>query len=367
MKIFEIINMDLLKAFTGELPTAPDAPTSVAANATPATDSTTSGNKIFVIGDSIAVGIQNAGNADGDTKAGISSTQVLEKVKAFVSSGNAKGTVVVLSSGASNSTFERPTGQGQKLDMAPINAQLVALKKAGAITVLVGTGSGQSQWISNKYGKYRVNFKAENVNAQLASAASANGAKFLGPLEDYDSGMNSGKGDGIHPFGGYTKLYQAASKYVTPSQSTKQSAGTAASGKSIATKGGKGSVNPNDVKSYLTGKGLSANHVAGIMANIKAESSFRPGAIGDNGTSGGLFQHHNERFKAMVAHAGRDWATNWKGQIDFALSEPAGRQYVAMKFSSPEAASKWFTINFERPANMVAKAYTRSLAASQFA
>lgn len=137
--------------------------------------------------------------------------------------------------------------------------------------------------------------------------------------------------------------------------------------KRSAPSGGKGSVNPNDVKSYLSSKGLDRNQVAGIMANIKAESSFRPGAIGDNGTSGGLFQHHKERFAAMKASAGKDWATNWKGQIDFALTEPAGRQYAGMKFSSPEAASKWFTINFERPANMVAKANSRSAGAASYA
>lgn len=131
----------------------------------------------------------------------------------------------------------------------------------------------------------------------------------------------------------------------------------------------KNRVDPAAIKSYLSSKGLDRNQVAGIMANIQHESGFDSGAIGDNGTSGGLVQHHNERFAGMVSAAGGDdkWQTNWKAQLDYALSEPAGRQYKGMKFSTPEEATKWWTINFEKPANMVAQANTRSMAARQYA
>jgi hypothetical protein len=122
------------------------------------------------------------------------------------------------------------------------------------------------------------------------------------------------------------------------------------------------------VKSYLSTK-MDNVHVAGIMANIQAESGFRPGVIGDNGTSGGLFQHHAGRFRNMVAAAGGpdNWKTNWQGQIDFALSEPAGRKYLNLKFNSPEQASKWFTLYFEIPANKEQVAAARSLNANRFA
>jgi hypothetical protein len=136
---------------------------------------------------------------------------------------------------------------------------------------------------------------------------------------------------------------------------------------SDASKPSKGPVNTQQIASYLSSKGLSSQHVAGIMANIKHESNFNPGAVGDGGTSGGLFQHHGPRFQAMVNAAGPNWKTNWKGQIDFALSEPAGRQYASMKFRTAQEASKWFTINFEVPANKVAKANDRSRDANQFA
>jgi uncharacterized protein YcfJ len=118
-------------------------------------------------------------------------------------------------------------------------------------------------------------------------------------------------------------------------------------------------VSSSEIYNYLKSKGLSHNHILGMLANIQAESSFNAGAIGDNGTSGGLFQHHAERFDGMVAFAGKDWSKNWKRQIDYALREDAGKQYANKKFKTAEEASAWFTLNFERPANKEYKASQR--------
>jgi hypothetical protein len=87
----------------------------------------------------------------------------------------------------------------------------------------------------------------------------------------------------------------------------------------------------------------------GILANIQGESSFQPWIGGDAGTSGGLFQHHATRFDAMKKYVGKNWATDWKGQIDFALSEPHSTRYLKKKFATPEDASEWFTRNWEIP------------------
>ncbi len=118
-------------------------------------------------------------------------------------------------------------------------------------------------------------------------------------------------------------------------------------------------VSSQEIYSYLKSKGLSHNHIMGMLANIQAESSFNSGAIGDSGTSGGLFQHHAERFDGMVAFAGKDWAKNWKRQVDYALREGAGQQYKNKEFKNAEEASAWFTLNFERPANKEYKARQR--------
>lgn len=122
--------------------------------------------------------------------------------------------------------------------------------------------------------------------------------------------------------------------------------------------GGKGSINPNEVSAYLKSK-MDDTHRLGILANIQGESKFQPGALGDDNTSGGLFQHHNERFTKMVNYVGSDWTTDWKNQINFALSEPEGKQYLATKFRSPEEATEWWVRNFERPKYATSDTNTR--------
>lgn len=112
-------------------------------------------------------------------------------------------------------------------------------------------------------------------------------------------------------------------------------------------------IDPKEVFIYLRKK-MSFNHTMGIMSNIARESSFNPAAIGDHGTSGGLFQHHASRLMALKQSLGGGdaWKKNWTGQIDFALSEPAGKEYLRKQFASPHEASEWWTRNFEKPANV---------------
>jgi hypothetical protein len=123
-------------------------------------------------------------------------------------------------------------------------------------------------------------------------------------------------------------------------------------------------VKVKEIYSYLTkDKGLSKEQALGMLANIQAESSFNAGALGDKKdgvyTSGGLFQHHNERFANMVAAAGPNWQENWKGQIDFALSEKPGKAYAATKFDTAEQATEYWTKYFEKPANADQQAEVR--------
>jgi hypothetical protein len=174
-------------------------------------------SNVVIIGDSIAVGL---GGTEPYAKGGISTVEVLRRVNAFIQTGKAKGATVILSSGASNSApieleggIKKPGNGG----LAPVAEQLRALKQAGATVALVGTGSKKSiafpgtSWTGGK--KYIVDLTG--VNEQLESMASATGATFLGPLEDYDTGLHSNKGDGIHPYGGYQKLKNAGMA-VTP-------------------------------------------------------------------------------------------------------------------------------------------------------
>lgn len=121
------------------------------------------------------------------------------------------------------------------------------------------------------------------------------------------------------------------------------------------------SVDPNDILSYLQKK-MDNNKALGILANIKAESGYRPGVLitdTNNKPSGGLFQHNGERFTKMVNAVGTDWATDWQGQIDYALSEPEGQSYVSKQFNNAAEATAWWTKNFERPKNPEQQAAAR--------
>jgi peptidoglycan hydrolase-like protein with peptidoglycan-binding domain len=143
------------------------------------------------------------------------------------------------------------------------------------------------------------------------------------------------------------------------SQSSVGSATSQGTGSSV------GKVSPKEIYNYIKEIGLSKFHAMGMLANIQAESSFNPGVMGDkmNGeyTSGGLFQHHKTRLanlKAFAERQGTPW-TDWKTQVDFALSEPEGKQYASMNFKSAADASIWFTKYFERPANAEQQAANR--------
>lgn len=164
----------------------------------------------FVVGDSIALGIQQASGFPGIAVGGKNPTQVLDMVRALIQQYPVKDATVIVSSGASNGFYERPSGEKQNLDMSPIYQQLQTLKDAGAKVVLVGTGSGKTAWFSNRFGTYRLNFEDQKINEKLAQAAAANGAVFLGPLETYDPSLNN-SGDGVHPSGaGYQAIASAA-------------------------------------------------------------------------------------------------------------------------------------------------------------
>lgn len=132
-----------------------------------------------------------------------------------------------------------------------------------------------------------------------------------------------------------------------------------------------GAVDTAEMYSYLTkDKGLSRNKALGLMANIQRESNFRPSiASGDDGGAGGLFQWKGSRQTETVRNLVQ--SGDWKGQIDYALSEP-GEAYSSTfqntTFNSPqEAADGWMT-HWERPADTVAgsKKHTQFISGYNF-
>jgi len=111
-------------------------------------------------------------------------------------------------------------------------------------------------------------------------------------------------------------------------------------------------VKAKEIYDYIRSKGVDHNHAVGIINNMKYESAFNSGAehVDNNGLmSGGLFQHNGTRYKAMTEYVGADWKTNWKKQIDFAMTEGDMKKYLAIDYSNATDASKGFTSTFERP------------------
>jgi hypothetical protein len=105
-------------------------------------------------------------------------------------------------------------------------------------------------------------------------------------------------------------------------------------------------VKAREIYDYIRSKGIDHVHAAGIVNNMKYESNFNSGAMGDHDTSGGLFQHHASRFSAMKNYVGEGWKTNWKKQIDFALTEGEMKTYLSRNFANPSDASIGFTKDF---------------------
>jgi hypothetical protein len=98
-------------------------------------------------------------------------------------------------------------------------------------------------------------------------------------------------------------------------------------------------VTPDEIYKYLTiDKGLSHEHAMGMLPNIVEESEFIYNRIQSDtkydpdhskGRQGiGLFQYTEPTRRKNFVEAVPDWQTNWKGQIDFALSEPETKKYL---------------------------------------
>lgn len=113
---------------------------------------------------------------------------------------------------------------------------------------------------------------------------------------------------------------------------------------------------------YIRSKGVGHEHAIGMLSNIQGESRFNPSAYNpdDEGSpSGGLFQHHKDRLTKMNK-AVPDWQTNWKGQVDFALSEPETQKYLGTKYKDGTEATGGFVSLFERPKDARGAAAMRS-------
>tara|TARA_R110000868_G_scaffold368852_1_gene631977 strand:- start:2043 stop:5867 length:3825 start_codon:yes stop_codon:yes gene_type:complete len=132
----------------------------------------------------------------------------------------------------------------------------------------------------------------------------------------------------------------------------------------LGTAGGAGNINgapgavPSKVWDFFTGKGLAPHQVAGIMGNVSAESAFDPNAVGDGGTSFGLFQHHAGRGKGLLgAVGGVGGLGDIQAQLEYTWQELlTGENGVLKKLmaSTNVASATSAFAGFERPAGWTA-------------
>ena len=115
----------------------------------------------------------------------------------------------------------------------------------------------------------------------------------------------------------------------------------------------------------ITKMGLNSAAACGVLANIECESDFNNHLWGDNGTSYGICQWHNERLTNMkdyCANNGYDW-TSLEGQLYFLKYELTYNKcdtgYILDKLKDVtndgtgayNAGYRW-CYYFERPANI---------------
>ena len=109
------------------------------------------------------------------------------------------------------------------------------------------------------------------------------------------------------------------------------------------------------IQQKLMSMGFTAAAAAGVVGNLVQESGLRTDAIGDNGTSGGLAQWHNERLDALkrfAAARGKEW-TDLDTQIEFLAEEMRtsyADTYAKMQNAElPEIAGQIMTDEYEIP------------------
>lgn len=137
---------------------------------------------------------------------------------------------------------------------------------------------------------------------------------------------------------------------IPPDQTNPPSAETPSGPETTA--GGK-VLSPQAGYSYLKQIGIDDTHALGILANIKGESGFRIDSKQPNGPGIGLFQYSSAGRKNAFLQNVPDWKTNWKAQINYAIGEDKGPEYLKTQFSSPEDAAEWWMNKWERPDSSV--------------
>lgn len=109
------------------------------------------------------------------------------------------------------------------------------------------------------------------------------------------------------------------------------------------------------IMNFFMEKGLTKEQAAGITGNLHAESGFNTSASGDEGTSFGLAQWHNERGVGLENFTKKLKLpkNSLKGQLEFVWKELNTTHKSALSAlqttRTPTEAARVFSDKFERP------------------
>jgi hypothetical protein len=128
-----------------------------------------------------------------------------------------------------------------------------------------------------------------------------------------------------------------------------------------------GNLSAEQIKKYFLDKGYSKDWAAAMAASAWGESKYDPKAVGDNGTSFGLFQLHDEArkdaFRKRYGHGIEN--SNYLEQLDFAATEMKGLGIDTSSSPGARYAASIVTQRFERPKDMAGDSAKRGVYAEQ--
>ena len=137
-----------------------------------------------------------------------------------------------------------------------------------------------------------------------------------------------------------------------------------AAGKAVE---GKTKLSAQDIENYYLGRGYSKEWAAAMAANAMAESGGNVAAVGDQGTSFGLFQFHSQVYKdAFRKLYGHDISTaNASEQLDFAGGIVKQLGIDTSQTVGPRYAGAAISKFMERPKNGATEALSRGAATAE--
>ena len=225
--------------------------------------------------------------------------------------------------------------------------------KAGTKIIAISDGTIEAVMRSNEYGfyvkikhgEYKVIYGGLNPNVvnMMKMGQSVKKGQIIGYLQN-DSTVLAGDGRFIF-------IMEKKNMNVNPLQYISEANARPKDSKYLTYVGGKD--NKQTVCLSLLATGFSQEAVAGLLANINAESGFRTDALGDSGTSIGLCQWHAGRYNALKNYC-KDRFKTVECQLDYLLYELRNGEKNSFKILQSKNTAYQMTTqfcqSFERPA-----------------